>query len=78
MRGALIGGGAAAVFFALAGLVARRVDTTPGGEQIEAMFGSVSLGLSGYGVILILSAVVALLTGRMSRMIVMHRLRELT
>jgi hypothetical protein len=41
------------------------------------MFGSVSLGLSGYGAILILSAVVALLTGRMSRMIVMHRLREL-
>ena len=77
LRGALIGGGAAAAFFALAGFVARRVDTTPGGEQIEAMFGSVSLGLSGYGVILILSAVVALLTGRMSRMIVMHRLREL-
>jgi cell division transport system permease protein len=77
LRGALIGGGAAAAFFALAGFVARRVDTTPGGEQIEAMFGSVSLGLSGYGAILILSAVVALLTGRMSRMIVMHRLREL-
>ncbi len=77
LRGALIGGGAAAVFFALAGFVARRVDTTPGGEQIEAMFGSVSLGLSGYGVILILSAAIALLTGRMSRMIVMHRLREL-
>ncbi len=77
-RGALIGGGAAAAFFALAGFVARRVDTTPGGEQIEAMFGSVSLGLRGFAVILILSAAVALLTGRMSRMIVLSRLRELS
>jgi cell division transport system permease protein len=77
LRGALIGGGAAAAFFALAGFVARRLVTTPGGEQIEAMFGSVSLGPSGFGVILILSAAVALLTGRMSRIIVLSRLREL-
>ncbi|MGA8172638.1 MAG: ABC transporter permease, partial [Methylocystis sp.] len=57
--------------------VARRVDTTPGGEQIEAMFGGVSLGPSGLGVILVLSAAIAFLAGRMSRMIVLNRLREL-
>ncbi len=77
LRGAAIGGGAAAIFFALAGFVARRVDTTPGGEQIEAMFGGVSLGPSGLGVILVLSAAIAFLAGRMSRMIVLNRLREL-
>jgi cell division transport system permease protein len=77
LRGAAIGGGAAAAFFALAGFLARRVDTTPSGEQIEAMFGGVSLGPYGFGVILTLSATVALLTGRMSRMIVLNRLRDL-
>jgi cell division transport system permease protein len=77
-RGVLIGGGAAAAFFALAEFFARSFTATPGGEQIEAMFGSVSLGPRGFAVILILCAAVALLTGRMSRMIVLNRLRELS
>ncbi len=77
LRGALIGGGAALGFFALAGFFARRWTATPGGDQIEAMFGAVSLDARGVGVILALSLSVAFLTGLMSRVIVMRRLREL-
>ncbi len=78
LRGALLGGGAAAAFFAIAGFLTRRWTATPGGDQIEAMFGSVSLDARGFFVIVILSVSVAFLTGFMSRMIVLRRLRELS
>lgn len=77
LRGAALGGGAAAAFFAISGFLARRFTATPGGDQIEAMFGAASLDLRGYAVILLLSVAVALLTGRMSRDIVLRRLRQM-
>ena len=77
LRGAVIGGAAALAFFALAGFLARRFIATPGGEQIEAMFGGVSLDARGYLAIIVLSAAIAVLAGRMSGVIVLRRLREL-
>ncbi len=77
LRGAALGGGAAAAFFAISGFLARRFTATPSGDQIEAMFGGVRLDLRGYAIILILSVAIALLTGLMSRGIVLRRLREM-
>jgi cell division transport system permease protein len=78
LRGALIGGGAALTFFSITGFLARRWTATPGGDQLEAMFGAVSLDVRGFVVILLLSIAVAFLTGVMSRIIVLRRLRELS
>ena len=77
LRGALLGGGAALAFFALAQFLARRWRTTAGGDQIEAMFGTFALGPGGFGIILALSGGIALLTGFMSRAIVSRHLRRL-
>jgi cell division transport system permease protein len=77
LRGAVLGGGAAIVFFWIAGTVARRWNTTPGGEQLEAMFGGIALGLSDLVVIFLLSLAIAFVTGEMSRAIVLRHLRRL-
>jgi cell division transport system permease protein len=77
LRGALAGGGAALALFALAGLISRRWTATPGSDQIEAMFGAFALGPLGYILILVLSGAVAIVTGILSRAIVLHHLRRL-
>jgi cell division transport system permease protein len=73
-RGALLGGAAALAFFALAQVVTRRFTATPGGDQMEAIFGGFALGPEGYVLILALSGAIALLTGALSRRIVARRL----
>jgi cell division transport system permease protein len=55
----------------------RQWRTTAGGEQMEAMFGDLSIGAEGFAVILVLAAGVALLTGWLSRRIVFRHLRGL-
>jgi cell division transport system permease protein len=77
LRGAFVGGGAAILFFLLAGFLTRRWTATPGGDQIEAMFGTFALGPQGFTIIFALSATVAFLTGQMSRAIVLGHLRRL-
>jgi len=77
LRGAVIGGGSALAFFWIASLLARRWTATPGGDQLEAMFGAFALGLSDIVVILLLSLAIAYLTGQMSRAIVLRHLRRL-
>jgi cell division transport system permease protein len=77
LRGAAVGGGAAAVFFLIARFVARRFVTTPGGEQVAAMFGEAALDARGFSAIFLLAAAAALATGFLSRLIVLGRLREL-
>lgn len=77
LRGAALGGGAAAVFFLVARFVARRYVTTPGGEQVAAMFGEAALDARGFAAIFLLAAAAALGTGFLSRLIVLGRLREL-
>ncbi len=78
LRGAAIGGGGAIGFFALAHFLARRWTATPGGNQLEAMFGTFALGPRGFAVIFVLSAAIAFLAGHMSRTIVLRHLRQLS
>ena len=67
LQGGSIGGGAAIVLFALAGGISRWFTGTAGGDQTAAMFGSFSIGMSGYIAVLgqvVLIAVVTAMTSR--------------
>jgi len=77
LRGALIGGGAAVVFLLAAQALLRQWRTTAGGEQMQAMFGDLTIGAEGFVIILLLAAAAALLTGWLSRRIVFRHLRGL-
>jgi cell division transport system permease protein len=76
-RGALIGGLAAIAFFAIASLLSFWWAHSPGGEEIAAMFGSFALRSLGYFALVVVCAVVTLLTGLLSREIVMRHLQSL-
>ena len=76
-RGALIGGLAAIAFFALASLLSFWWAHSPGGEEIAAMFGSFALRSLGYFALVVVCAAVTLLTGLLSREIVMRHLQNL-
>lgn len=78
LRGGLFGGGCAIAFFLASGYLARRWTATPGGDQIEAMFGTFALGPRGFIVVGLISAAAALLTGFMSQEIVFRQLRRLS
>ena len=77
LRGGAIGGGLAILFFLLGGRAMGVWRTTAGGEQIEALFGTFSLTWTGYGAILVITALIAVLTGIVSRMIVFRHLRSM-
>jgi len=77
LRGGLLGGGSAILVFLAAGLLSRFWLVTPGGDQIEAFFGSFALGLKGYGAIFLIAVGIAVLTGLMSRSIVFRHLQSL-
>jgi cell division transport system permease protein len=77
LRGALIGGGAAIAFLLAARALLIHWRTTAGGEQMEAMFGDLSIGLEGFAAILLLGGAIALLTGELSRRIVLRHLGRL-
>lgn len=77
LQGGFLGGGAAILCFLTAGFVTRGWTAHAGAEQVEALFGSFSLGLSGYVAILLIAAFVALLTGLTSRSVVFKQLRQL-
>ena len=77
MQGAAIGGGAAIAFFLTAATLSRWSLTSPGGAEIAALFGSFALDLTGYAGLLVVATVVALLTGLLSRRIVLRHLRAL-
>ena len=76
-RGAMIGGLAAIAFFAFASLLSFWWAHSPGGEEIAAMFGSFALRYSGYLALVVVCAAVTLLTGLLSREIVMRHLQSL-
>jgi cell division transport system permease protein len=76
-RGAMIGGLAAIAFFAIASLLSFWSAHSPGGEEMAAMFGSFALGFRGYLALAVVCAVVTLLTGLLSREIVMRHLQTL-
>jgi cell division transport system permease protein len=75
LKGGIVGGIAAAIIFSLAHLFASRLVATPGGEQIQALFGSFSIGWQGYAAIAAAVVLVASITGVTSRVTVYHVLR---
>jgi len=77
LRGALIGGLAAVAFFATASLLSFWWAHSPGGEEVAAMFGSFALRPSGYLALALVCGAVTLLTGLLSREIVMRHLQKL-
>ena len=77
LKGGLLGGFFAALFFAGASALSAWWTNTVGGEEIGALFGAFSLGLKGYGAIFAVAIAIAVLTGAMSRIIVFRHLRRL-
>jgi cell division transport system permease protein len=77
LRGAMIGGLSAIASFALASLLSFWWAHSPGGQEIAAMFGSFALGPLGYVGLVAVCAAVTLLTGLLSREIVMQHLQNL-
>jgi cell division transport system permease protein len=77
LRGAAIGGLAAVAFFGLASMLSVWWAHSPGGEEIAAMFGTFALGAYGYLALAVVCGVVTLLTGLLSREIVMRHLQTL-
>ena len=76
-RGAAIGGFAAIAFFASASLLSFWWAGSPGDAEMAAMFGSFALRYSGYLALVAVCAIVTLLTGFLSREIVMRHLQRL-
>jgi cell division transport system permease protein len=77
LKGGLLGGALAALFFAGASALSAWWANTVGGEEIGALFGAFSLGGRGYGAILGVAVAIAALTGAMSGIIVFRHLRRL-
>ena len=77
LEGGVIGGGAAVLFFVLAQIGAGAWTATPGGDQIEALFGGFMLEGMGYVAVVAVAVCVALLTGLVSRGTVRRTLRTI-
>jgi cell division transport system permease protein len=75
LKGGLIGGIAAAIIFSSAHLLAGDILSLSGGDQIEALFGSFSIGWQGYAAIAAAVVLIAAITGITSRITVYHVLR---
>lgn len=73
--GALSGGGVATLAFSSLGWASQTWMSTPGGDQVEALFGRFELGYVGYGSILAIAGMMAVLTGTISRFVVHKQLR---
>ncbi|NWG26458.1 MAG: ABC transporter permease [Pseudorhodoplanes sp.] len=67
LKGGLIGGGAAILLFAAGGFAVNRFMATAGGDQLTALFGTLSIGIEGYILILLQIALAAALTAVTSR-----------
>ena len=76
-RGALIGGSSAIVFFMAAATLSRWLTDWARGAQIAALFGAFALGSGGYAALIVIGAAVTVLTGLVSRAIVLRHLRGL-
>ncbi len=76
-EGGALGGGAAVLFFIVARAATAAWTATPGGDQIEALFGSFALGWAGYLSVVVVAIFTALLTGLVSRGTVRRTLRTI-
>jgi cell division transport system permease protein len=77
LRGGVIGGVVAVGAFAIAGMASSRWMGESGGDQLEALFGTFSLGAGGYAATVLIAGSVALLTGFTSRSVVFRHLQGL-
>jgi cell division transport system permease protein len=77
LKGGAIGGLLAVALFWLAARFQRGMAATPGGDQIEALFGTFDLGLRGYAAMIAIAFVVALTAAVVSRQTVYRNLRGL-
>ena len=77
LAGGVIGGVCAALVFAGAGVLQASLADTAGGDQLQALFGSFTLGVPGYLAIAAIAGGVALATGFTSRTVVFRHLQAL-
>jgi cell division transport system permease protein len=77
LKGGAVGGGAAIVFFLLAGLLSGWLGGGPDENQISSLFGSLSLGAEGYGAVVGLVVLVAAVTTLTSRLTVQRTLKSM-
>jgi cell division transport system permease protein len=77
LRGGLLGGAAAALFFLGATGLSAWWTNSPGGEEIVALFGAFALGAKGYIAIFAVATAIGVLTAIISRIIVFRHLRRL-
>ena len=67
LQGGAIGGGAAIMLFTVASTVSSWFSGTAGGDQTTAMFGSFSIGMTGYVAVLVQVVLIAAVTAMTSR-----------
>lgn len=77
LRGGVIGGVLAIVAFLLSSALSSWWRATPGGDQVEVLFGGFALGPNVYAAVALIAASLAVVTGFVSRIIVYRHLREL-
>ncbi|HVY57963.1 MAG TPA: ABC transporter permease [Xanthobacteraceae bacterium] len=77
LKGGLIGGGAALVLFALAGLIGTWLRGTATGDEIASLFGTFAIGPLGYVAIVLQIALIAFVTARTSRQVVSQTLQAI-
>ncbi|BCB18191.1 ABC transporter permease [Bosea sp. ANAM02] len=77
LRGGLSGGLAAIATIAMLGFLASRWSATPEAEQLQALFGAFEIGWTGYGAVILVALVVAVIAGLVSRFTVRRHLRML-
>jgi cell division transport system permease protein len=76
LRGSIVGAGAALLLTAVFGLLAHAWRASPAGDQIEALFGSFSIGWRGYAVIVLIAFMVSAIAGIVSRVTVRRFLND--
>jgi cell division transport system permease protein len=77
LKGGALGGGGAILFLALAGPLNDLFVGTAGEAQTTALFGSFSVGLTGYAVVVAEVILIAAITALTSRQVVIHTLRRI-
>jgi len=78
LRGGLFGGLAAIATIGMLGFLASRWGATPEAEQLQALFGAFEIGWTGYGAVILVALVVAVIAGLVSRFTVRRHLRMLS
>lgn len=77
LKGGGVGGLAAIVMIGVLGWLASRWTSGPESEQLQALFGAFEIGWTGYAAVVLVAAIVAAISGLVSRFTVRHYLRML-